>query len=112
MFYEFDVLMLFFFISKGWEAPDIKLKNVPDLEVGLLRQKLIDATTADKIRECLVNLAVTNPAQPLWTVNPQWKLPTPLHSIVMALPRSFIQVSFTIYNNSIFNIEHYIDVFV
>lgn len=79
-------------LSTDWHTPDFNTRGVPELEMGCLRQQLMDATTADRIRECLVDLARTNPVQPLWMVNPQWKLPAPIQTLVMSLPRSFLQV--------------------
>lgn len=84
---------------------------VPRLEVGALRRELISCTNAISVRKLLVKLAGTNPAKPLWTINPRyihlyskdfiltfnhifffsWVVPMPLQSIIMSMQRAFLQ---------------------
>lgn len=46
--------------------------TVSRLEVGALRRQLISCTNAIGVRKLLVKLAGTNPAKPLWTINPRY----------------------------------------
>lgn len=57
----------------------------------MLEQQLIVCTNANIIRKLLVKLASTNPAKPLWTVNPSWEIATPIKSVLMSLQSGFLQ---------------------
>uniref|UniRef100_A0A1A9ZGI3 INTS8 TPR repeats domain-containing protein n=1 Tax=Glossina pallidipes TaxID=7398 RepID=A0A1A9ZGI3_GLOPL len=61
------------------------------IEIGSLERQLISCTNANTVRKLLVKLASTNPAKPLWTVNPSWEIATPLKSVLMSMQRGFLQ---------------------
>lgn len=65
--------------------------KVADVEIGMLEQQLIVCTNANMIRKILVKLASTNPAKPLWTVNPSWEIATPIKTVLMSLQGGFLQ---------------------
>lgn len=67
------------------------LFQVADVEIGMLEQQLVVCTNANIIRKLLVKLASTNPAKPLWTVNPSWEIATPIKTVLMSLPGGFLQ---------------------
>lgn len=78
-------------LSDDWETPDFEYKSVPELDIGRLKKKLIEASTADDIRMCLVKLAGTSPSAPLWKTSPAWKPAGNLAATLSALPRGFLQ---------------------
>lgn len=56
-----------------------------------LEQKLVESYDCHMIRETLIHLDGKKRMKPLWHVNSCWELPIPLQSVVMSLPRGFIQ---------------------
>ncbi|XP_041974446.1 integrator complex subunit 8 [Aricia agestis] len=78
-------------LTDDWETPDFEIKSVPDLEMGRLKKRLIEASTADDVRLCLVKLAMMSPSAPLWKLSPTWKPPGALGNALIALPRGFLQ---------------------
>ncbi|OWR47070.1 integrator complex subunit 8 like protein [Danaus plexippus plexippus] len=78
-------------LTDDWETPDFDFKSVPELEMGRLKKRLIEASTADDVRMCLVKLAMMSPTSPLWKLSPSWKPPSSLVNALMALPRGFLQ---------------------
>lgn len=78
-------------LTDDWETPDFECKTVPELEMGRLKKRLIEASTADDVRMCLVKLAMMAPASPLWKLSPSWKPAGGLGSALIALPRGFLQ---------------------
>lgn len=78
-------------LTDDWEMTEFEFKTEPDLEIGRLQKRLIEASTADDIRMCLVKLASTAPALPLWKLSPTWKPMGGLANAFMSLPRGFLQ---------------------
>ncbi|KAF3423732.1 hypothetical protein E2986_09347 [Frieseomelitta varia] len=84
------------------EIPDLLLKNdwgIPlttytqnsRLEIFGLEQKLIQSYDTNEIHETLIHLDGKHRMKPLWHVNSCWELPIPLQSVVISLPRGFLQ---------------------
>ncbi|XP_034174440.2 integrator complex subunit 8 [Osmia lignaria lignaria] len=84
------------------ELPELLLKNdwgislatytqSPKIEIFELEQKLIHSYNTTEIHEILVHLDGKHRMKPLWHVNSCWELPIPLQSVVMSLPRGFLQ---------------------
>ena len=61
------------------------------VEIFDLEQRLILSYNPLEIRETLIRLDGMNSTKPLWKVNGSWELPIPLQSVVMSLPRGFLQ---------------------
>jgi len=61
------------------------------IEVFELEQKLIESYDSHVIRETLIQLDGKHRMKPLYHVNGCWELPIPLQSVIMTLPRGFIQ---------------------
>lgn len=78
-------------LTDDWETPDFEFKPVPELEMGKLKKRLIEASTADDVRMCLVKLATMAPSSPLWKLSPSWKPPGGLETALISLPRGFLQ---------------------
>ncbi|XP_050673559.1 integrator complex subunit 8 isoform X2 [Leptidea sinapis] len=78
-------------LTDDWETPNFDFKSVPELEMGRLKKRLIEASTADDVRMNLVKLAVMSPSSALWKISPSWKPPGGLGSSLMSLPRGFLQ---------------------
>lgn len=78
-------------LTDDWETPDFEYKTVPELEMGKLKKRLIEASTADDVRMCLVKLAMMAPASPLWKISPSWKPAGELCNALISLPRGFLQ---------------------
>lgn len=78
-------------LTDDWETPDFEFKPVPELEMGKLKKRLIEASTADDVRMCLVKLATMAPSSPLWKISPSWKPPGTLGNALISLPRGFLQ---------------------
>ncbi|XP_035429833.2 integrator complex subunit 8 [Spodoptera frugiperda] len=78
-------------LTDDWEMPDFECKTVPELEMGRLKKRLIEASTADDVRMCLVKLAMMAPATPLWKISPSWKPAGELCNALISLPRGFLQ---------------------
>ncbi|XP_049887271.1 integrator complex subunit 8 [Pectinophora gossypiella] len=78
-------------LTDEWESPGFDLKTVPELEMGRLKKCLIEASTADDVRMCLVKLAMMSPSSPLWKLNPSWKPAGGLANALISLPRGFLQ---------------------
>ncbi|XP_037964316.2 integrator complex subunit 8 isoform X1 [Plutella xylostella] len=78
-------------LGDDWDAPGLDCKAVPELEMGRLKKRLIEASTADDVRMCLVKLAMMAPASPLWKLSPSWKPAGALGAALGALPRGFLQ---------------------
>ncbi|VVD01426.1 unnamed protein product [Leptidea sinapis] len=78
-------------LTDDWETPNFDFKSIPELEMGRLKKRLIEASTADDVRMNLVKLAVMSPSSALWKISPSWKPPGGLGSSLMSLPRGFLQ---------------------
>lgn len=78
-------------LTDDWETPDFEFKTVPELEMGRLKKRLIEASTADDVRNSLVKLAPMSPSSPLWRLSPSWKPAGALGNALVALPRGFLQ---------------------
>ncbi|CAH2990018.1 unnamed protein product [Chilo suppressalis] len=78
-------------LTDDWETPDFEFKTVPELEMGRLKKRLIEASTADDVRMCLVKLAMMSPSSPLWKLSPSWKPAGGLGNALVSLPRGFLQ---------------------
>lgn len=73
---------------------NIKISNFAGtlkVEIFELEQRLILSYNPIEIHETLIRLDGTNSTKPLWKVNGCWELPIPLQSVVMSLPRGFLQ---------------------
>lgn len=69
---------------------------VPNLELGALKRQLIGCTTANAVRALLVkctNLIISEPNLSLepWHINPSWIMPIQIKSVLLSLPRGFLQ---------------------
>ncbi|XP_063633820.1 integrator complex subunit 8-like [Cydia splendana] len=86
-------------LADDWEATDFKYKHAPDfeykaapeLEMGRLKKRLVEASSADDVRMCLVKLAMMSPSSPLWKLSPYWKPIGNLSVLLASLPRGFLQ---------------------
>ncbi|XP_045513039.1 integrator complex subunit 8 [Pieris brassicae] len=78
-------------LTDDWEMPNFDFKTVPELEMGRLKKRLVEASTAEDIRMRLVKLAVMSPSSPLWKLSPSWKPPGGLGMAFISLPRGFMQ---------------------
>lgn len=78
-------------LTDDWETPDFEYKSIPELEIGRLKKRLIEASNADDVRMCLVKLAMLAPSSPLWKLSPTWKPAGGLGNALVALPRGFLQ---------------------
>ncbi|XP_037871925.1 integrator complex subunit 8 [Bombyx mori] len=78
-------------LTDDWETPDFDFKTVPELDMGRLKKRLIEASTADDVRMCLVKLAMMSPSLPLWKLSPSWKPAGVLGNALMSLNRGFLQ---------------------
>lgn len=78
-------------LTDEWESPDFDFKTIPELEMGRLKKRLIEASTADDVRMCLVKLAMMAPSSPLWKLSPSWKPAGGLGNALVSLPRGFLQ---------------------
>ncbi|CAH0747438.1 unnamed protein product [Diatraea saccharalis] len=78
-------------LTDDWDTSDFDFKTVPELEMGRLKKRLIEASTADDVRMCLVKLAMMSPSSPLWKLSPSWKPAGGLGNALVSLPRGFLQ---------------------
>ncbi|XP_038209014.1 integrator complex subunit 8 [Zerene cesonia] len=78
-------------LTDDWEMPNFEFKTVPELEIGRIKKRLVEASTADDVRMCLVKLAIITPSSPLWKLSPSWKPAGGLGNTFIALPRGFLQ---------------------
>ncbi|XP_068628419.1 integrator complex subunit 8 [Battus philenor] len=78
-------------LTDDWETPDFEFKTVHELELGRIKKRLIEASTADDVRICLVKLAIVTPSCPLWKLSPSWKPAGGLGNLLVSLPRGFLQ---------------------
>ncbi|KAK2577342.1 hypothetical protein KPH14_003465 [Odynerus spinipes] len=78
-------------INNDWGIPPVKHTHSTRIEVFELEQKLIQSYDTQEIHETLILLDGKLRMKPLWNVNSCWELPIPLQSVVMSLPRGFLQ---------------------
>lgn len=78
-------------LTDDWDTPGFEAKSVAELGMGKLKKRLIEASTADDVRVCLVTLAITSPSSPLWKISPSWKPAGNLGNVLVSLPRGFLQ---------------------
>lgn len=77
-------------LTTSWELqPDSK--KSARLPMGLLEQQLISSYDTKEIKDLIVKVGGMKHKRPLWKLNPKWELPIPLTSVVMSLPRGFVQ---------------------
>nr|CAI5853943.1 unnamed protein product [Callosobruchus analis] len=70
---------------------DIPKKRTPSKELKQLEKQLIYSNDHKEIRDILIKIAMTNLGTTVWSINPLWELPIPLHSVIKSLPRGFLQ---------------------
>ncbi|XP_076239137.1 integrator complex subunit 8 [Calliopsis andreniformis] len=78
-------------LKNDWGIPLVTYTQNSRIEIFELEQKLIHSYDANTIREMLIHLDGKHRMKPLWHVNSCWELPIPLQSVVMSLPRGFLQ---------------------
>ncbi|KMQ88336.1 integrator complex subunit 8-like protein, partial [Lasius niger] len=78
-------------LQNDWGIPSVPYIQNTRIEVFELEQKLVESYDCHMIRETLIHLDGKKRMKPLWHVNSCWELPIPLQSVVMSLPRGFIQ---------------------
>ncbi|XP_011879399.1 PREDICTED: integrator complex subunit 8 [Vollenhovia emeryi] len=78
-------------LHNDWGIPSVPYIQNSRIEVFELEQKLIESYNPHVIRETLIHLDGKHRMKPLYHVNGCWELPIPLQSVVMSLPRGFIQ---------------------
>ncbi|XP_025991714.1 integrator complex subunit 8 [Solenopsis invicta] len=78
-------------LHNDWGIPSIPYIQNARIEVFELEQKLIESYDSHVIRETLIQLDGKHRMKSLYHVNDCWELPIPLQSVVMSLPRGFIQ---------------------
>lgn len=61
------------------------------VEIGALERQLISCNQPQQVRKLLIKLSQTVPTKNLWTVNPSWEVHSSIQSIIMSLPRGFLQ---------------------
>ncbi|XP_030369567.1 integrator complex subunit 8 isoform X2 [Scaptodrosophila lebanonensis] len=80
--------------------PNSKLATLSDwichskmarIDIGVLERQLINCTNANTVRILLVKLCARAPGKPVWAINPNWDVPQPLKTLIMAMPVSFLQ---------------------
>ncbi|XP_030752565.1 integrator complex subunit 8 [Sitophilus oryzae] len=70
---------------------DSTKKKKPQMEMRQLERQLIITYDWKEIKDLITKIAMMNFNTPIWEVNPQWKLPIPLESVIKGLPRGFLQ---------------------
>ncbi|KAJ8869343.1 hypothetical protein PR048_030918 [Dryococelus australis] len=88
-------------LASDWDIPDdllhvfelIKKHSSGNqlLESGSLEQKLILSYDTAEIEMLLKKICAANPMKVQWRINNKWELPIPLQSVVISLPRGFLQ---------------------
>ncbi|XP_018407743.1 PREDICTED: integrator complex subunit 8 [Cyphomyrmex costatus] len=78
-------------LHNDWSIPSVSFIQKARIEVFELEQKLIESYDSHIIRETLIQLDGKHRMKPLYHVNGCWELPIPLQSVVMTLPRGFLQ---------------------
>ncbi|OAD62741.1 Integrator complex subunit 8 [Eufriesea mexicana] len=78
-------------LKNDWGIPLVTYTQSSRIEIFALEQKLIQSYDTNEIHEILIHLDGKHRMKPLWHVNSCWELPIPLQSVVMSLPRGFLQ---------------------
>ncbi|XP_063237089.1 integrator complex subunit 8 isoform X3 [Bacillus rossius redtenbacheri] len=78
-------------LTSDWDIPESLLQENQQLQNGSLEQKLILSYDTDEIEALLKRICPANPMKVQWRINNKWELPIPLQSVVMSLPRGFLQ---------------------
>nr|CAD7589445.1 unnamed protein product [Timema genevievae] len=78
-------------LSSDWDVMPSTLDDNPRLEMGSLEQQLVLSYDTEEISKLLKRTIPANPMKPQWRINNKWELPIPLQSVVMSLPRGYIQ---------------------
>lgn len=66
-------------------------KTMSRLDLAHVERQLINCEDPKTSRTLLVHLASKNPSKPLWNINPSWVIPEPIRSLILSLPRGFLQ---------------------
>ncbi|XP_063616443.1 integrator complex subunit 8-like [Cydia splendana] len=77
-------------LANSWDTTDFEY-NAPELDIGRLKKRLVEASSTEDVRICLVQLATMSPSLPLWKHNPYCKPIGNLRVSLAALPRAFLQ---------------------
>ncbi|KAF5275218.1 hypothetical protein FQR65_LT04252 [Abscondita terminalis] len=74
-----------------------KQKDVPDfignpkLESRHLEQQIICCYNVNELRQLLTKFLSKSTSRSIWKINPCWELPIPLQSVLVSMPKGFIQ---------------------
>ncbi|KAL2741275.1 integrator complex subunit 8 isoform X1 [Vespula maculifrons] len=78
-------------LNNDWGITPMRSTYNTGIEVFELEQKLIQSYDSQEIHETLLLLDSKLRMKPSWHINNYWELPIPLQSVVMSLPRGFLQ---------------------
>lgn len=56
-----------------------------------MEERIISSYNPDELRELLVKLTMKDNGVNITKINSKWELPIPLQSVIMAIPRGFLQ---------------------
>ncbi|KAJ1519294.1 hypothetical protein ONE63_004593 [Megalurothrips usitatus] len=81
--------------SSSWDIPDLGPRRNPRLEMGALEQQLLQSYDPEEIRHLLSKLSTfptyKSQGKAISNVNSKWELPIPVQSVIMSLPKGFLQ---------------------
>ncbi|XP_063395483.1 integrator complex subunit 8-like [Cydia fagiglandana] len=77
-------------LTNSWDTTDFEY-NAPELDIGRLKKRLVEASSTEDVRICLVKLATMLPSIPLWKHISYCKPIGKLGVALAALPRGFLQ---------------------
>nr|XP_031845085.1 integrator complex subunit 8 [Nomia melanderi] len=86
-----DVELPDLLLKNDWGIPLVTYTKSTRVEMFELEQRLIQSYNTSEIHETLIHLDGKPRMKALWHVNSCWELPIPLQSVVMSLPRGFLQ---------------------
>lgn len=75
-------------VQSDWIIPD---GQHPAIKFGDMERKLVMCTATKQLRKLLVDLARSNPQQPLWSINKNWFIPSEIRIAILNLKRGFLQ---------------------
>ncbi|XP_025832848.1 integrator complex subunit 8 [Agrilus planipennis] len=77
--------------GKDLEIVKLYTKRNPSLDIKVLEKQLMLTYDPSVLKELLVKYCTKNSNKPVWKINPCWELPIPLQSVLVTMPKGFLQ---------------------
>uniref|UniRef100_A0A1Y1MIK6 INTS8 TPR repeats domain-containing protein n=1 Tax=Photinus pyralis TaxID=7054 RepID=A0A1Y1MIK6_PHOPY len=78
-------------IPASKQKPSLDFSANPRLESRHIEQQIISCYNVTEIQQLVTKVSTKSMSRSMWKINPCWELPIPLQSVLVAMPKGFLQ---------------------